>query len=137
VWNPAPIEVKIVYALMASPTARRGKPLNVASPIRASAAPEGPGWAVDLEGDLTRENSFGSLDRTVAQVLDEQPEVLIVRVKDVEVIDLEGIGALLRTRRRATEAGARFFLVDGQPVVRRRLEVAGVLTLLEDRGEID
>jgi anti-anti-sigma factor len=105
--------------------------------IRASAAPEGAGWAVNLEGDLTRENWFGALDRTVARVLDEQPEVLIVRLKDVEVIDLEGIGALLRTRRRATDAGARFVVVDGQPAVRRRLEVAGVLTLLEETGEID
>jgi anti-anti-sigma factor len=109
----------------------------VSFPIRASAAPEGAGWAVNVEGDLTRDNWFGSLDRAVAEALNEQPEVLIVRVKDVEVIDLEGIGALLRTRRSATQAGARFVLVDGQPAVRRRLEVAGVLTLLEDGGEID
>jgi anti-anti-sigma regulatory factor len=103
--------------------------------IRTSEVADDRGWAVDVAGDLTREGGLDRLDRSLSRVLEEKPELVTVRVRDVDVIDLEGIGALLKARRKAMVARSRFVVVDGQPAVRRRLEVAGVLALLEESSE--
>ena len=62
----------------------------------------------------------------------ESPPLVKVNVRHVEMLDLEGIAALVKARRYALRDGAHFQLIDGQPRVLTRLQMTGLLELLED-----
>jgi len=102
--------------------------------MEISTYPDGDGQVVKVVGDLTSQQPLARLPSTVRRIVDsEAPTDLKVNVRDVELIDLEGIASLIEARKVALERGARFALVDGQPRVRHRLEVTGLLDLLEGR----
>ena len=94
---------------------------------------DGEGYVVAVSGALTAMEPLSMVPRAVQQVLTEQsPELVRLRVREVETVDLEGIAAIVRSWKLATGRGARFQLIDGQPRVRHRLEETGLLRLLED-----
>ena len=98
-----------------------------------STYPHEEGYVVEVTGALTIQDPLYRLPRAVERVLAEKsPDVVQVRVREVDMVDLEGIAALIRSWKLTTDDGARFKLIDGQPRVRRRLEQTGLLHLLEE-----
>jgi anti-anti-sigma regulatory factor len=101
-----------------------------------SSYPNGEGHVVEVRGELTAREPLAKLPLAVQNVLDRESAGLVkVNVGHVEIIDLDGVAALIRARETALRGGARFQLIDGQPRVRSRLRIAGVLRLLEE-GEL-
>ena len=104
--------------------------------MRLSTYSNGEGHVVEVEGEMTSQEPVQRLPRTVEQLLErESPPIVKVNVRQVEMLDLEGIAALLAARKLVLQSGAEFQLVDGQPRVRNRLKTTGVLRLLEE-GEL-
>ena len=101
--------------------------------MQLSTYPNGEGYVVAVTGELTAQESLARLPQAVERVLTEKdPPVVKVRVREVEMVDLEGIAALIRAWKVTTAGGARFQLIDGEPRVRHRLEQTGLLRLLEE-----
>ena len=95
--------------------------------------PNGDGHVVKVVGELTAQEPLARLPAAVRRVVEnEHPPFVKVNVRAVELVDLEGIASLVEARKVAIEHGARFALIDGQPRVRHRLEVTGLLRLLEE-----
>ena len=89
---------------------------------------------VKVAGQLTDDSLLGRLPSVVEQVVCEAlPAIVELDIAGVEIIDMEGIGAILQARQRAIARGSQFILVEGRPQVRRRLEISGLLPLLEGR----
>ena len=89
---------------------------------------------VKVAGQLTDDSELGRLPLVVEQVVGQgMPAVVELDLGGVEIIDMEGIGAILQARKRAIARGSRFVLVEERPQVRRRLEISGLLPLLEGR----
>ena len=101
-----------------------------------STYPNGDGHVVEVRGELTAREPLAKIPMAVQNVLDHEWATLVkVDVAHVEIIDLDGVAALIRAREAALRGGARFQLIDGQPRIRSRLRIAGVLRLLEE-GEL-
>jgi anti-anti-sigma factor len=95
--------------------------------------PNDEGHVVKVTGELTAAEPLTRLPNTVERIVEHgSPKVVKLDVPDVEMVDLEGIAALVKARQSAVRNGVRFKLVDGQPRVRSRLEVTGLLRLLEE-----
>jgi anti-anti-sigma regulatory factor len=104
--------------------------------VDLSTYPNGEGHVVEVRGELTAREPLAKLPLAVQNLVDGGTARLVkVNVGHVEIIDLEGVAALIRAREAALRGGARFQLVDGRPRVRSRLRIAGVLRLLEE-GEL-
>ena len=103
--------------------------------MHVSTYANGEGYVVEVKGDLTADQPLGDLVSAVKRVLnDESPPIVKVMVREVELVDLEGIAALAHSYRLAKNEGARFALIDGQPRLRNRLKQTGLLELLEERA---
>ena len=93
----------------------------------------GEGQVVEVRGELTiaaePDRVVDAVERVVAGA---SPPVVKISVRHVPLVDLEGIAALVKARKVVLDSGARFRLIDGQPRVRNRLAVTGVLDVLED-----
>ena len=97
-----------------------------------SSYPDGEGYIVEVKGPLTSDQHLGRLPAAVERVLEGKlPPLVKVKVTDVEMTDLDGVAALVRSHKITKEHGARFALIDGQPI-RQRLEHTGLLRLLEE-----
>ena len=57
---------------------------------------------------------------------------IVIDGEEAYVVSLEGVATLMRLLKLADEAGVRFVLMDPHPVLRRKLELTGVLDLLMD-----
>lgn len=76
---------------------------------------------VDLTtADLLRDRLLGLLD-------ERSPVLLDVDLAGVSFLDCTGIAALVAVRNAAVRAGRRVRIIHPQPIVRRVLEVAGLL----------
>jgi anti-anti-sigma factor len=51
---------------------------------------------------------------------------VVVDLRELDFMDSSGVHLLLQHRRRASEAGARFAIIDGHPSVARTLQLCGV-----------
>jgi anti-anti-sigma factor len=58
---------------------------------------------------------------------DQRPDLLDIDLSGVTFLDCTGLGALIAVRNAAIEAGGQMRLSHPQPIVRRVLEVTGVL----------
>ncbi|HSL12276.1 MAG TPA: STAS domain-containing protein [Actinomycetota bacterium] len=93
----------------------------------------GEGQVVEVRGELTNAEDPERVVTAVERVLaTAAPPLVKVNVRHVPIVDLEGIAALVKARKAVLGSGARFRLIDGQPRVRNRLAVTGLLHLLED-----
>lgn len=99
--------------------------------ITISTHPDGAGQVVAVRGDLSRDSDLSPVLRAVERIADDTSGEVRVDVRQVELIDLEGIAMLMRARQAAARRGIGFRVVDGTARIRRRLEIAGVLDLLE------
>jgi anti-anti-sigma factor len=95
--------------------------------------PNGDGHIVKITGDLTAPEHPSRVVTSVQRVIDrEAPTLIKLDVHDVEVIDLDGIAAVMKARQLTVRSGAGFKFVDAQPRVRNRLMTTGLLRLLEE-----
>jgi len=100
--------------------------------MELSSYPNDEGHVVKITGELTASEPLMRLPNTIERIIQHgPPELVKVDVHDVEMVDLEGIAALVKARQSAVRNGVRFKLVDGQPRLRNRLEMTGLLRLLE------
>jgi anti-sigma B factor antagonist len=73
------------------------------------------------------------LDRLTAVVLaDPRPERVVVNLTELSFLDSTGIHALVTARRIANQHGVTMNLVNPRGMVRRALEITGVLQHLND-----
>jgi ABC-type transporter Mla MlaB component len=112
--------------------------LDLADPFEMTMSRDDDATTFALTGELV----FGSgLDRLPVAVVNAlaaapAPEVVRVDVSEIRRIDLDGVATLVRAQQRIASLGRRFSLVGAHDQVRRRLEIAGVLGLLE-RSVVD
>lgn len=123
---------------------RRMSEVSEVTAIRRELADEGDGTApadprlaaLDRDVQVYAINGpffFGAADRfkdTLAQV-GARPKVLILRLRDVPVIDSTGLSALLDVVKRARREGTRMLLAEVQEPVRRIIERSHVADHLE------
>jgi SulP family sulfate permease len=75
---------------------------------------------------------FGAVEtfRETLDALNERPEVLIIRMRDVHALDSAGIHALRDVVRRSAQRGTRVLLADVQPQPAAALAAAKVIALI-------
>ena len=66
----------------------------------------------------------------VRTILAEQPAAIVVDLAGVTFCDSSGIGALMDAQAIAASAGVPLRVTAARPVIRRSLEITGVLALL-------
>jgi anti-anti-sigma factor len=66
-------------------------------------------------------------ERLLRLLRDQRPDLLDIDLSGVTFLDCTGLGALIAVRNAAIEAGGQMRLSHPQPIVRRVLEVTGVL----------
>ncbi|BCJ50870.1 anti-sigma factor antagonist [Actinoplanes sp. NBRC 14428] len=66
----------------------------------------------------------------VRTALAQRPDALVVDLREVTFCDSSGIGALLDAYALATAAGTAFRIDGPRPVIRRSMQITGVLGLL-------
>jgi anti-anti-sigma factor len=72
-------------------------------------------------------STAGQMQASLNAALDDHPSGLVVDLAAVTFMDSSGIAALVHAHNRAAEAGATLTVVDPQPIVRRVLEITGML----------
>lgn len=79
-------------------------------------------------------NSADRFTNGLQKGLDMQPFTLTVDLAGVTFMDSTGVNALVRFRNRAAEGGLTLTVVNCQPLVRRVLELTGLLPWLTTGG---
>jgi anti-anti-sigma factor len=85
---------------------------------------------VSVAGEVDLATAPMLRDRLLTALRDQSPEVLVVDLAGVRLLDCSGIGALIGVRNAALQAGCQLRITDPQPIVRRVLEVTGLLGIL-------
>jgi anti-anti-sigma factor len=90
---------------------------------------------VQLDGDFAGERLTEGVRETLEDhYVDDGVLRIRIDLQSLRFIDLEGVAALLALRKESKEKGKRFTIERAQGQVREKLEVTGVLDLLE-RGD--
>jgi anti-anti-sigma factor len=107
--------------------------LDLADLFEMTTSRDGDTTTLILAGELAFGSGLDRLPAAVANALARAPAPAVIRVDVSEIrrIDLDGVAALVRAQQRIVSLGGRFSLVGAHDQVRRRLEIAGVLGLLE------
>lgn len=105
--------------------------------MEADPGEEGPRLTLrtEVDGGLARVIAVGEVDLATAErfgqeltaALDREVATVVVDLAGVNLLDSTGIAALIQARNQATAGGRRLSVVNPQPMVRRVLEVTGVL----------
>jgi anti-sigma B factor antagonist len=93
----------------------------------------------DLRLALAGEVDLSSVDILVRALATVPPaaRTVVVDLAQVTLLDSTGIAALLAAYRSAASAGRTFTVVNARDVVRRALEVTGVLSVLSAEPALD
>jgi anti-sigma B factor antagonist len=75
------------------------------------------------------------LHEALTTALDARPSTVVVDLAEVTFIDSSAITALMTARRRASAGGGTLTVINGNGIVRRVLEVTGVLHALTEAGD--
>ncbi len=86
---------------------------------------------VTVAGSLDQDSS-ASFRGCVDEALGARPAFVTVDARGLTFVDASGLGALLRARHAASEAGVAFRVNDASPVLRHVAEDAGFEALLPD-----
>lgn len=84
-----------------------------------------------VAGDVDMDSS-PAVAEAIQRAIASRPRRLTVDLARVTFLDSSGIRVLLLGRDQAAEQGVAFRVIDPQPVVRRVLDLAGVLDLLTE-----
>jgi anti-anti-sigma factor len=71
--------------------------------------------------------------RELLAVLEQDPEDLVIDLRDVSFLDSSGIAVVARALKAQRARGCALVLTNPQPIVRRALELVGLGELLEGR----
>jgi anti-anti-sigma factor len=82
-----------------------------------------------LEGELDLATCPG-LERALVQVERQSPELLVLDLRGLTFMDVNGVRLLLSTQQRASDHGYELSIVRGPRAVQRPLELVGVETIL-------
>src|SRR5207249_3146430 len=102
-------------------------------------------YTVDGDRDVARVSLVGEIDMNVSDrvpavvqeaVTEYSPLRLEVDLGALDFCDSSGIASLFAARAVAEGAGCRFAVVNVRGMVRRVMEITGVLTALSDAGEV-
>jgi anti-anti-sigma factor len=88
---------------------------------------------VTVRGEIDLATST-RLNRDLDGALDQEPAPTRLRIdlSEVHFMDTSGVAVMLKARRRALEAGARFSVISPSPTIKRLLEITGLASLLAD-----
>jgi anti-anti-sigma factor len=97
---------------------------------------------LEREGAAIRIVATGEVDASTAQLLRDslgaaladRVSTVVLDLAGVHYLDSAGVGALVQAHNSTTARGARLTVANPQPMVRRVLEVVGVLALLTGGG---
>jgi anti-anti-sigma factor len=84
---------------------------------------------VVAEGEIDM-TTAGQMRESLTAALDRHPSALVVDLAAVTFIDSSGLAALVHGFKQAAKDGASLIVVDPQPMVRRILEITGLLRVL-------
>jgi anti-anti-sigma factor len=92
------------------------------------------------DGAAARVVATGEVDAATAHLLPDSlntaladgVSTVVIDLAGVHYLDSAGVGALVQAHNRTTARGARLSVANPQPMVRRVLEVVGLLALLTD-----
>jgi anti-anti-sigma factor len=96
-------------------------------------------YAVDGSGGVVRISLVGEIDMSVSDLVPElvreavaahAPQRVEIDLSGLDFCDSSGISALFTARAYADEAGARFLVTGPTGMVRRVMEITGVLDVL-------
>lgn len=93
---------------------------------------------LERTGSAARIAAIGAVDASTAQLLRDSlsaaiadgVSTVVLDLAGVHYLDSSGVGALVQAHNSTTARGARLTVANPQPMVRRVLEVVGVLALL-------
>jgi anti-anti-sigma factor len=89
-----------------------------------------PGVAVAVAGEVDLATAPVLRDRLVNALQEQNAAVLDVDLGGVTFLDCAGISALVAARNTAVQAGRQMWVTYPQPIVRRILELTGLLDVL-------
>jgi anti-sigma B factor antagonist len=93
--------------------------------LRVEVRSDGGATVLALGGELDLASS-PMLEAELKRVGAQNPELLIVDLRELAFMDSTGLSALVRAYHRAREAGGRFGLVNGPPQIQRLLSLTGI-----------
>ena len=83
-------------------------------------------------------STAGELRETLLQLFARQwPKHLVVDLTDVTFLDSTGIGVLVGAHKRVTKEGGWFTVVVGTPLVRKTVQLAGLLRIWRVISTVD
>jgi anti-anti-sigma factor len=85
---------------------------------------------VTLVGELDLHSAY-ALDRRLLDIEARQPELVVVDLRQVTMIDSAGLARLVSAQRRSRKGGWRLVLVKGSRTIQRVLQTTGLSELLE------
>jgi anti-anti-sigma factor len=99
------------------------------SPLLAVAAHAADDGSVVLfaTGDIDLATVGQFREAALAALVAHRPTLLVIDLGSVSFLDLAGVSALIEVHRRAAATGAAVVVRDPQPIVRRVLDLTGVL----------
>ena len=88
---------------------------------------------VTVKGEIDLATST-RLNRDLDGALDQEPVPARLRIdlSQVNFMDTSGVAVMLKARRRALEAGARFSVISPSPAIKRLLEITGLASLMAE-----
>ena len=96
------------------------------------------GFEAALSGEIDL-STVGELEERLQPSLDEDPELVVLDLREVSFLDSSGLRLILRLNKRQEEIGGRLVLVRGGRRVERVFEITGVngeLEQVDDPSEI-
>jgi anti-anti-sigma factor len=91
---------------------------------------------VTLVGELDLHSAY-ALDRRLLAIESRQPELVVVDLRKVTMIDSAGLARLVSAQRRSRKGGWRLVLVKGSRTIQRVLQTTGLDEMLEMTSDPD
>lgn len=106
----------------------KSSPLTALVPLQVAVSCPWPGTArVAVVGEVDLATAAALRERLLSVLRDQSPAVLDVDLAGVTFLDCAGLGALVGVRSAVVHTGCRMRVCHPQPIVRRVLEVTGLL----------
>ena len=96
--------------------------------VRVKALPTGA--VIYLGGELNGK-TCSQLLRSVVDILETQPPLLVIVLDDLEYIDSRGLGTMVSIHHRALEQQCKFTLVTADPQMERVITITGLNRLMD------
>lgn len=107
------------------------------SPLEVTEQDTQPGAIrIALKGELDLSTAY-AFDRQMLEVEQRRPELIVVDLRGLTMLDSAGLARLVSAQRRARRGGWRLVLVKGTKIVQRVLQTTRLDELLEMTSDPD